>query len=97
MPFRYRRSIKIAPGVRLNVGKQGINSVSVGRRGMTTNIGSKGTRMTLGIPGTGLSYYTRRVPFRKTAQSSPAPAVGVRVAVAVAIGVFVLLFLVFGN
>ncbi len=31
MPFRFRRSIKLLPGVRLNVGKRGVSSVNVGR------------------------------------------------------------------
>ena len=39
MPFRFRRSIKVAPGIRLNVGKRGITSTTIGhtnfRRGYT--------------------------------------------------------------
>ena len=31
MPFRFRRSIKILPGVCVNVGHKGISSVNVGR------------------------------------------------------------------
>jgi hypothetical protein len=31
MPFRFRRSITIAPGVRVNLGKRGISSATVGR------------------------------------------------------------------
>lgn len=59
MGWRWRRSVKIAPGVRLNLGKRG-SSVSIGGRGSTMNIGKKGVRTTVGIPGTGLSYSTRR-------------------------------------
>jgi hypothetical protein len=58
MGFRFRESIKILPGIRLNVGKEGINSVSVGGRGATTNIGKHGTHTTYSIPGTGISYRT---------------------------------------
>jgi uncharacterized protein DUF4236 len=58
MGFRFRKSIKILPGIRLNVGKKGINSVSVGGRGATTNIGKHGTHTTYSIPGTGISYRT---------------------------------------
>lgn len=58
MGFRFRKSIKILPGIRLNVGKKGINSVSVGGRGATTNIGKHGTLTTYSIPGTGISYRT---------------------------------------
>jgi len=53
--FRFRRSIKIFPGIRLNIGKKSA-SVSVGVRGAHVTMGTKGTRTTLGIPGTGLSY-----------------------------------------
>ncbi|WP_438012636.1 DUF4236 domain-containing protein [Psychrobacter raelei] len=56
MGFRFRKSIKIAPGVRLNIGKKGISSVSVGGRGARINIGKRGTTASTGLPGTGLSY-----------------------------------------
>jgi hypothetical protein len=58
MGFRFRKSAKILPGIRLNVGKKGINSVSVGGRGATTNIGKHDTHTTYSIPGTGISYRT---------------------------------------
>ncbi len=55
MVLRFRRSIKIAPGVRLNVSKSG-PSLSVGGHGATANFSKRGTRTTVGVPGTGLSY-----------------------------------------
>ena len=55
MGFRFRRSIKILPGVRLNLSKSGI-STSVGKPGATLNFSSRGTKATVGLPGTGLSY-----------------------------------------
>jgi hypothetical protein len=58
MGFRFCKSIKILPGIRLNVGKHGINSVSVGGHGATTNFGKHGTHTTYSIPGTGISYRT---------------------------------------
>jgi hypothetical protein len=58
MGSRFRKSIKIVPGIRLNVGKKSINSVSVGGRGATANIGKHGTHTTYSIPGTGISYRT---------------------------------------
>jgi hypothetical protein len=58
MGFRFRKSIKVLPGIRLNVGKRGINSVSVGGHGVTTNIGKHGAHTTYSIPGTGISYRT---------------------------------------
>lgn len=56
MGFRFRKRIKLIPGVYINVGKNGISSASIGKRGASLNIGGKGTRATIGIPGTGLSW-----------------------------------------
>ena len=58
--FRFRRTFRIAPGVRLNASKSGV-SASVGRRGAWFTIGPRGTRETIGIPGTGASY-TQQTP-----------------------------------
>lgn len=55
MGLRFRKSVKIAPGIRVNFGKKG-SSLSIGGRGATVNLSKKGTRTTIGIPGTGLSY-----------------------------------------
>ena len=60
MPFRFRRRVRLAKGVYVNVGKRGITSMSVGRRGATMNVNRKGTRETYGLPGTGMSYQTKR-------------------------------------
>lgn len=56
MGFRFRRSLRIAPGIRLNVGKRGITSTSLGGKGFTANLNRRGIRTTIGIPGTGVSY-----------------------------------------
>ena len=56
MGFNFRKSLKIAPGVKLNMTKKGISSLSVGKNGARVNIGKKGTKTTVGIPGSGLSY-----------------------------------------
>lgn len=63
MGFNFRKSFKIAPGVRLNVGKNGISSVSVGGKGGRVSVGKKGIRSTVSAPGTGLSYSTHQ-PFK---------------------------------
>ena len=56
MGFRYRKSVKIAPGVRMNFSKSGA-SVSVGGKGGHVTVNSKGeTRVGASIPGTGVSY-----------------------------------------
>jgi tetratricopeptide (TPR) repeat protein len=57
MGFRYSKSIKIVPGVRLNLSKSGL-STSIGRRGATVNIGHGRVKSTIAIPRTGLSYST---------------------------------------
>lgn len=75
MSFRFRRSVKLMPGIRLNVSKSGI-SASVGVPGATVNIGRRGVRGTVGLPGTGLSYTeTLAKPMPSSAPQS-APAVG---------------------
>jgi hypothetical protein len=53
--FRFRKSLRIAPGIRLNLSRSG-PSLSLGGRGFHYNVGAKGTRVTVGIPGTGLSW-----------------------------------------
>ena len=54
--FSFRKSFKILPGVRLNIGKKS-SSISIGPRGAKLNINSKGRkRLTTNIPGTGISY-----------------------------------------
>ena len=55
MGFRFRRSVKILPGVRLNFSRSGV-STSVGTRGAHVTIGHGQLRETVGIPGTGGSY-----------------------------------------
>ncbi|ANC81004.1 MULTISPECIES: DUF4236 domain-containing protein [Pseudomonas] len=54
MAIRFRKSFKIAPGLRLNVSKTGV-SASIGRKGAMVNVSKRGTRVTAGLPGTGLS------------------------------------------
>ena len=53
MAFRFRRRIKVAPGVHLNIGKNGV-STSIGTRGASITMGSKGTYLNTSIPGTGI-------------------------------------------
>ncbi|MER9524110.1 DUF4236 domain-containing protein [Mesorhizobium sp. M0292] len=55
MSFRFRRSFKIAPGLRLNVGRKSL-SVRAGIKGFGLTSGTAGSRISGGIPGTGLSY-----------------------------------------
>lgn len=57
MGFRFRKSLKILPGVRLNLSKKGIGT-SVGVKGFHISNGPSGSRMTTSLPGTGLSHST---------------------------------------
>ena len=58
MSLRFRRSIKLLPGIRLNVSKSGLG-ISAGVRGAHVGIDAKGHKYSnVGIPGTGL--YTRQ-------------------------------------
>lgn len=58
MGFGFRKSFKVAPGVRINVGKRGIGA-SVGTKGFRYSVNSSGQRRTTAsIPGTGISYTT---------------------------------------
>jgi hypothetical protein len=52
--MRFRKSIKIAPGLKINLSKSGI-STTVGGKGLSANIGSRGAYLNTGIPGTGVS------------------------------------------
>ncbi len=63
MGLRFRRTVGLIPGVRVNLGLKGI-SVSLGERGAHTTIGAKGARGTVGLPGTGLSW-TEYAPYRQ--------------------------------
>lgn len=60
MGLNFRKSFKVAPGVKLNVSKKGISSVSAGVKGARVSVGKKGTRTTVGVPGTGLSYSSHK-------------------------------------
>jgi|GEM_PF-510783 len=56
MGLRFSKRIKIAPGVSLNLGKNGF-SVSVGPKGAKVTVGSNGkVTGSVGIPGTGIYY-----------------------------------------
>lgn len=56
--MRFRKSIQLVKGVRINFSKSGI-SATLGGRGMSVNIGSRGTYLNTGIPGTGLYDRTK--------------------------------------
>ena len=51
--IRFHRSLKVAPGVRLNLGMRGAG-LSVGPRGLHIGLNRRGMYASGGIPGTGL-------------------------------------------
>jgi hypothetical protein len=56
MGFRFRKQIKLAPGVKLNLNKDSA-SVSVGTKGLSQTYSTTGKKTTtVGIPGSGISY-----------------------------------------
>ena len=60
MGLRFRKSINLIPGVRLNIGTTGV-SISTGVRGFRKTFHSSGRVTTsVGIPGTGISYVTSK-------------------------------------
>lgn len=68
MGMRFRRSIKIAPGVKFNINKNSVG-LSVGTRGAHYTVNSKGRKTaSVGVPGTGL-YYTQSSSSRKSSSS----------------------------
>jgi hypothetical protein len=56
MPFRFRRSVSVLPGLRINLGKRGSSITLGGRRLHTTFRPGHTPRTTVGLPGSGLSY-----------------------------------------
>jgi len=69
MGLRFRRSFKLAPGLRINLSKSGA-SLSIGGPGMTMNVGHGQVGATLGLPGTGVFYRTTRSVRRLASDAS---------------------------
>lgn len=65
MAFRFRKKIRIAPGISLNISKKGISSMTIGKPGASLNIGGKNPRATIGIPGSGMSWATSLASAKK--------------------------------
>lgn len=70
MSLKFKKSIKILPGIKLNISKNGLSSVTIGKQGTSVNISRKGSKATLGIPGTGISY-SKKIPSLDLPQKSP--------------------------
>jgi Protein of unknown function (DUF4236) len=56
MGFRFQKRFSVLPGVKVNLSKSRV-STTIGGKGAGINIGPDGKPMvTIGIPGTGMSY-----------------------------------------
>lgn len=71
MGLRLRKSIKLVPSLKLNLSKSGM-SLTAGRRGACVNFSSRGTRATVGMPGTGISY-SAKLGGTKAGAAAPQP------------------------
>lgn len=82
MGFRFRKSFRLAPGLRMNLSGSGLG-FSVGPRGATVSFGKRGAYMNAGIPGTGISMREKIGGGRsaRKASASPAEEVSIRVGV----------------
>lgn len=70
--FRFRRTVKIAPGIRLNINKKSIGlSAGVPGARISKNSDGRSTR-SVGVPGTGLYWCEQKGP--NAAQTAAAPA-----------------------
>src|SRR5258708_6665078 len=58
MAWRFRKSFKVMPGLKLNVSRRGL-SATIGSSPLSLNVGPKGIYGKLSIPGTGLGIRQR--------------------------------------
>lgn len=72
MGFRFRKRLKLFPGLWVNLSKRGA-SLSVGGRGATINVNRQGVQETVGLPGSGISYRSKRRRFGKPGGPASAP------------------------
>lgn len=73
MSFRFRRSVKIAPGLRLNFTHKSA-SVRVGPRGAGFTASTTGRRhVSAGIPGSGIHVSQQIAPPKKDRDMAPKP------------------------
>ena len=71
MGFRFRKSIKILPGIKLNIGKKS-SSISIGNKFGGISVNSKtGVTARTSIPGTGISFTEKVNTFSQTENNKP--------------------------
>jgi hypothetical protein len=91
--MRFQKSIRIAPGIRINLSKSGVG-VSVGPKGLKVGVDGKGQRYSsVGIPGTGISQRS----YQKAGEDGHTPEACQRAlgaGVLIGLGIFVVLIIV---
>lgn len=70
--MRFRKSIKICKGLKVNLSKSGL-SATVGGRGLSFNYGKKGGYVNASIPGTGLHTRNKIIGSSKNTYKSYSP------------------------
>lgn len=68
MSWRFRKTVSLGLGYKLNFNKRGTSLTVKNLPGLTHNISSAGVRRTISIPGTGLSHVSYPVARKATAQ-----------------------------
>jgi Protein of unknown function (DUF4236) len=81
MGLRFRRRIRLAPGIRMNLSGSGV-SWSFGPRGASLSVGRRGTFTNTGIPGTGL-YSREKVSGSRRKTPEPVRTVDMTIRVSV--------------
>lgn len=59
MGLRFHRALKLSKGLKLNLSKTG-PSLSVGGKGLSVNLGRRGLKQTVSLPGSGISYSAQK-------------------------------------
>lgn len=70
MGIRFRKRVKVLPGVTLNFSKSGI-STTIGTKGASVNIGKNGVYGNAGIPGTGIYMREKIAGSKKSRAKKP--------------------------
>jgi len=83
--MRFRKSIRIMKGVRVNFSKSGM-SLSAGVRGASINVGPRGTYLNTGIPGTGL-YDRQRIGGSSSSNSSSSSSHSTTTEISITVGI----------
>lgn len=89
MSLRFRRRIRLAPGVHINLGLHGAG-LSVGPRGLHIGLNRQGMYASAGIPGTGL-YAVHHVRGAQGDHAVAGDAAGCVVGIVIAVAVIAVL------